>query len=134
MVVTHAGLSWYKQADGKAESQQKYVGSVAYFKQAADRGMADAKAMLYREPTQIYGNELFDVSIYRLNRADEKTKRKEAKRAQDSAPDKLKVEFDENRPHRLHDGAEDRPIECLARFRLPAARVDVFSKLKTSAR
>ena len=134
MVVTHLGLSWYKQSNGRVYTQQKTVGRVAYFKQPADGSMTDAKVMLHREPTKIYGNELFEVSIYKLERADEKTRKEDAKRAKDSAPDTIKITFDESRVGRLQDGAEDRPIECLAGYRLPAARLEVLSKQSSSKR
>ena len=137
MMVAHLGagaFSWYKPSTGAPQTQQKFVGSVAYFKRPASGEWADAKAMLFREPTAIYGIELFEFSTYKLERADAKTWRDEEKRAREAAPYRVIVSFDANDASRLQDGAPDRPIQCLAKARMPAARVDVQGKQQTSAR
>lgn len=139
MVVRQLGggaLSWYRQPNTRTKTQSKFVGKVAYFKRPIGSGMADVKAMLTREPTHCYGNELFEFSSFKLEQADDRTVRDEDKRAHEALPHSIDILFANpvETSRRLEDGAPDRPMEFVANTTLPAATVYIRSKPESKSR
>lgn len=110
-------------------TQTSVLGKLEYIKIFDEKGISEATAVMTREPVEQFGQEQFEFSIYKLQRADEATKTKEIEKAKMAEPRHVHVSL----PGSKQRGASH-PIKLPAQTDLPLVRVDIANSLGESSR
>ena len=128
-------LSRYRRSEVAPASktlvtQTSMLGKLEYIKINNGKGISEAVAVMTREPVEQFGRELFDFSIYKLQRPDESTQEAEIQKAVAAEPKHIFVSVTGSRQQA--DGSH--LVVVPAQTDLPVTRVDLANDLPQSRR
>lgn len=134
VLVEHMGkkLSVSKQFNKHIEERNTFFGAVVRFELPRGRKLADAKAIISRQPEAVFGRSHFVIPVWKLNKATKEQIKIHSDRATADSPSNLSVVFSDTHTQgptvRARAVASSEAIKMIAGMPMKQAVVKVFAE------